>query len=75
MTNVKVQYAKTHLSALLTRVEAGEEITISRGDTEVAKLVAVQPRTTRDLGFLNLTLPDSFFDQLGDEELVAWEGR
>lgn len=37
MSTVKVQYAKTHLSALLAAVEAGEEIIIARGDIEIAK--------------------------------------
>jgi prevent-host-death family protein len=36
---VKVHEAKTHLSRLLQRVEAGEEITIARGDKPVARLV------------------------------------
>jgi prevent-host-death family protein len=38
---VKVHEAKTHLSRLLQRVEAGEEITIARGDKPVARLVPV----------------------------------
>ena len=33
--------AKTHLSRLLARVEAGEEIVISRGGRPVARLVPV----------------------------------
>jgi prevent-host-death family protein len=36
---VKVHEAKTHLSRLLQRVEAGEEITIARGDKPIARLV------------------------------------
>lgn len=32
-------YAKTHLSALIARVEAGEEIIIGRADKPLAKLV------------------------------------
>jgi prevent-host-death family protein len=38
---VKVHEAKTHLSRLLQRVEAGEEITIARGDKPIARLVPV----------------------------------
>lgn len=37
--DVTVQEAKTQLSALLRRVEAGEEITIRRGREPVAVLV------------------------------------
>lgn len=40
--------AKTHLSALLDRVEAGETITITRHGRPVAKLVAAGA-TTGDL--------------------------
>jgi prevent-host-death family protein len=36
---VTVQEAKTHLSRLLRRVEAGEEIVIRRGSEPVAMLV------------------------------------
>ncbi|WP_341858059.1 type II toxin-antitoxin system Phd/YefM family antitoxin [Sinorhizobium medicae] len=35
---VKVAEAKAHLSELLARVEAGEEVIISRGSDPVAKL-------------------------------------
>lgn len=35
---VKVAEAKAHLSELLARVEAGEEVIISRGNDPVAKL-------------------------------------
>lgn len=36
--DVTVQEAKTHLSKLLRRVEAGEEVTIRRGKVPVAVL-------------------------------------
>lgn len=35
--------AKTHLSSLLDRVAAGEQITITRHGTPVARLVPVRP--------------------------------
>jgi prevent-host-death family protein len=38
--------AKTHLSALLEKVEAGEEITITKHGSPVAKLVPVKKKTT-----------------------------
>jgi prevent-host-death family protein len=38
---VKVGEAKTHLSDLLARVEAGEEIVITRGDVPIAKLTRI----------------------------------
>jgi prevent-host-death family protein len=71
---VKVQEAKTHLSALLAEVEQGAEITITRGTTPVARLVPVDVARERDMGFVSYRVPDSFFDQLPDTELEAWEG-
>lgn len=74
MEYVKVQYAKTHLSALLASVESGQEVTISRGERPVARLVPVEAAAARDLGFVAYRVPDGFFDDLPDEELTAWEG-
>ncbi|MFT4258883.1 type II toxin-antitoxin system Phd/YefM family antitoxin [Microbacterium sp.] len=73
MKAVKVQYAKTHLSALLAAVEQGEEIVISRGDRLVARLVPLTENAERELGFLAYELPDSFFDDLPEDELAVWE--
>lgn len=44
---VKVAEAKTHLSELLARVEAGEDVVIARGNDPVARLVAVNERRQR----------------------------
>lgn len=41
---VSVTYAKTHLSALLRLVEAGEEVEITRNGVPVAKLVSATSR-------------------------------
>jgi prevent-host-death family protein len=75
---VKVQDAKTRLSALLREVEGGAEITIARGSTPVARIVPVSPpapaSSTRPFGFLRYRLPESFFDELPAEEIEAWEG-
>ena len=40
--NVKVGEAKTHLSELLVKAEAGEEVILSRGDPPVVRLVAIR---------------------------------
>lgn len=40
MTKVTIHAAKTNLSKLIAKVEAGEEVVICRGDKEVARLVA-----------------------------------
>lgn len=73
MSTVKVQYAKTHLSALLARVQDGEEIVIARGDTPVARLVPLSSGATRDLGFVGYDVPVEFFEELPESELAAWE--
>jgi prevent-host-death family protein len=39
--------AKTHLSRIIERVEHGEEITISRAGTPVAKIIPLEPRRPR----------------------------
>ena len=42
MTVTKVGEAETHLSELLARVEAGEEIVIARDDAPIAKLTRIE---------------------------------
>ena len=72
-----VHEAKTQLSRLLARVEAGEEIVIARGDVPVARLVAEPATEGRRFGALGVAaaLPDDvFFAPLPDDELDAWEG-
>ena len=74
---VNIHEAKTHLSRLLVRVEAGEEIVIQRGGRPVAKIVpldAPEPRRLgRDRGLFQV--PADFDDPLPDELQAAFEGR
>ena len=49
MQTVNVHEAKTHLSRLLERVEAGEEIVLARNGKAVARLVPIG-RTVRRPG-------------------------
>lgn len=42
---VNIHDAKTHLSRLIERVEAGEEITLARAGRPVARLVPIARRT------------------------------
>lgn len=66
--DVTVQEAKTQLSKLLRRVEAGEEITIRRGKVPVAVLVrAPAPSETRRIwGDLDGELGPDFDAPLDD---------
>ena len=49
MDTVGTFEAKTHLTRLLDRVAAGEQITITRHGTPVARLVPVKPGSSRQL--------------------------
>lgn len=44
---VNIHEAKTHLSRLIEKVEAGEEIVIARAGRPVARLVPLKARTRR----------------------------
>jgi len=69
---VNVQEAKTHLSALLARVAAGERIVLSRLGKPIAQLVPLDPSPRRQLGFLQGRVDEAFFDPLPDDELERW---
>ncbi len=75
--SVNVHAAKTHLSALLERVEKGEEVIIARSGRPVARLVSVKPPERRPGRYEGqCQIPDSvFFGPLSEEELAMWEGR
>ena len=62
MTEVGVHEAKTHLSKLLERALAGEEIVITRSGEPVARLVPVQRKRKPNFGYARgtFTVPDDF---------------
>ncbi|MEU4385881.1 type II toxin-antitoxin system Phd/YefM family antitoxin [Promicromonospora sp. NPDC023805] len=76
--SVNVHEAKTHLSQLLARVEAGEEFLIARAGKPVARLVAARPPATprRPLGLLRgrAVIPDDFDTWGQDETIAMFEG-
>lgn len=76
METVTIHTAKTTLSQLLARVEAGEEIVLARGKVPIAKLVPYQPvGPKRQFGVLRgiVSVGPEFFEPLPDAELAAWE--
>ena len=77
MPTVNVHEAKTQLSRLLARAEAGEDIVIARRGEPMARLVACKPKGFRQPDVLKgkIVVPDSFFEPLPEEELRRWEGR
>ena len=78
MITVNIHEAKTHLSRLLKRVTAGEEITIARAGVPVAKLVAVAPTNgLRPLGAMEgkIYIADDFDAPLPDDVLALFYGK
>jgi prevent-host-death family protein len=76
METVTIHTAKTTLSQLLARVEAGEEIILARGKEPIAKLVPFQPSPVkRQFGALRgiISIGPDFFEPLPEQELAAWE--
>ena len=75
MTVVTIHAAKTNLSQLLARVEAGEEIIVARGKAPIAKLVPfTSPIVRRCFGAMagHVSIGAEFFDPLPEEDLALW---
>lgn len=75
MATVSVHEAKTHLSRLIERVLAGEEVIVARNREPVIKLVPAAPvPETRRAGRLKgkINIDDRFLEPLPDDELAAW---
>lgn len=75
-SEVNVHDAKTHLSRLLRRVAAGEEIVIARAGVPVARLVPVTGRPERRFGIDRglFEVPDDFDAPLPEAVLRDFEG-
>jgi prevent-host-death family protein len=76
MSIVTIREAKTNLSRLIARVEAGEEIVIARGRTPIVRLMPIRrPSTARRFGALKgvVSVGPEFFEPLSDAELTEWE--
>jgi len=76
MTVINVHEAKTQLSRLLARVEAGEEIVIGRAGVPIAKIVPYQRRTEprkpgRFAGRIHIA---EDFDELPEDVQRAFDG-
>lgn len=77
MKQVNIHEAKTGLSKLVERAEAGEDVVIARAGRPVAKLVAfTKSRRSRRLGLLDgkFKIPDDFNTPLPASVLRAFEG-
>lgn len=77
MTTITIHAAKTHLSKLIERAEAGEEVIIARRNKPVVRLVPIEaPKPKRQFGAMKgkVWVGPEFFEPLPDEELRLWEG-
>lgn len=79
MSTVNIHAAKTHLSRLVEKAAAGEEIIIAKAGTPLAKLgpLAGAGRKKRRLGLLagRMKIPADFDAPLAADILDAFEGR
>ena len=76
MISVNVHEAKTHLSRLLERVAAGEEIIISKANKPMAKLTPLsKPQMDRVPGLDKgvIKIPDDFDAPLPEDVLALFE--
>jgi prevent-host-death family protein len=71
---VNVHEAKTNLSKLLERVEAGRDVIIARNGRPVARLTSVAAEKPKRVPGLwkDIEIPDSFFDPMTEDELAEW---
>jgi prevent-host-death family protein len=77
VTTVTVHVAKTQLSKLIARAEAGEEVIIARGKKPVVRLVAVaETKPQGRFGAMKgrASVGPEFFEPLPEDELKLWEG-
>ena len=76
MAVINIYEAKTHLSRLVDRAEAGEEIVIARNGKPAARLVplAIEKRAPRVLGSMRglIHVPDDFNDPMPDFEALFY---
>lgn len=75
MAQFNVHEAKTRLSQLLARAEAGEEIVIARAGKPVARLVPIEPKPQRVLGQDEglFEVPEDFDAPLPDKVLALFQ--
>jgi prevent-host-death family protein len=74
--SVNIHEAKTHLSKLLSRVMAGEEIVIAKAGTPIARLIPERPVTAKRIPGIDqgkLRIADGF-DTMSEADLADWYG-
>lgn len=77
MKSINVHDAKTNLSKLLKKVEAGEEIVIARAGKPIARILPIQSTSKQRIpgsAIGMITISDSFYDPLPEDVLKDFEG-
>lgn len=76
-TTVKISEAKAHLSELLARVEAGEEVIIARGNDPIVRLSRIHKETDRQILLEEVRAARTKMQPVTHEEIMTWrdEGR
>jgi antitoxin (DNA-binding transcriptional repressor) of toxin-antitoxin stability system len=69
---VNIQDAETNFPKLLASVTRGDEVIIANCGAPVARLEPFIKDEKRQLGFIKGALPESFFDDLPEDELRVW---
>jgi prevent-host-death family protein len=64
--------AKTNLSKLIAEALAGHDVFLTNRGKPLVKLIPVDRPEKRNLGFIEGSVPDSFFEPLPKEEFDAW---
>ena len=75
MATITIHAAKSTLSQLIVRAEAGEEIILARGSQPVARIVPLERSPARrQFGAYRgqVAVSQAFFDPLPEDELAPW---
>lgn len=71
-TTVKISEAKAHLSELLARVEAGEDVIIARGNDPIVRLSRVRKETDRQILLEEVRAARTKMQPVTHEEIMTW---
>lgn len=79
MIRLNIHEAKTHLSAYLARLEAGETILLCKRNVPIAEIrpLPKKRKEPRPIGLAKGTfdVPEGFYEPLPDELLDLFEGK
>ncbi len=82
MLQMNINEIKTHLSAVLAKVEKGETVTICKRNIPIAEIKPIrqQPQAKRPLGLMgskypDFKIPEDINDPLPDDLLAIFSGE